>query len=556
MKIRTQIIGLVSVILGMMVLAGGFFYLNLTQIRNQISWLVENDLTINKEILDITTKHHEHRTLFERTLDYGDLLAAGKVERETYDKTLSQFKNVCMGLETDIQHNHNHIDSMSNADLPAAVLTRFAYIKPDLAQIRDQHHVCMPKVGEIFRLIDQGKMEQAHVLAERMLDNEEQLDNLLITFLKKLEVSNQATLINTKDQETEALFTLMMLFGICVLIGIGLSIFISRRIVRSLGYAGSVARMIGLGDRNVKIKQRYNDETGVLLRTMKTMLASLNEAEQSLKSANEELEGRVNERTMELQDANKTLTCEINERKKVEQRLLEINRELNTFMYKTSHDLKGPVVSMKGILNLARLEYNDDTQFSNYLEMVELCVEKLDQVLLHLHEVTTVKGRKEVAETLNLNEVVQKVISRTKGLAEANKVRVQVELKGDEVTVSDPDNLETMLFHLVRNALQYHDSEKDGATCRIEIDHSDPTNLSLLVEDNGIGISSQQQEEVFNMFYRGSYRSEGSGLGLYIVKWAAMTMNGNVMLASDPGKGTSVRLSIPVRMVASVPLAS
>ena len=118
-----------------------------------------------------------------------------------------------------------------------------------------------------------------------------------------------------------------------------------------------------------------------------------------------------------------------------------------------------------------------------------------------------------------------------------------MEVQQDHEFVSDPLRIHAILNNLISNATQYYDAAKSNPYAKIII-KTDPTQASIKVEDNGMGIDSDQQQAVFDMFYRGSRNSTGSGLGLYIVKEIVNRLGGIVDLSSHLGHGTVVEVKL------------
>ncbi len=125
----------------------------------------------------------------------------------------------------------------------------------------------------------------------------------------------------------------------------------------------------------------------------------------------------------------------------------------------------------------------------------------------------------------------------------ADKQTIIQKYSGDENVCLDARLLRNILFNLISNAIKF--SPEDG---RIELSTQvDAAAISILVNDHGIGISEQDQQHLFERFFRGGNAThiQGTGLGLNIVARYAELMNGNVTIESAQNKGTTVRLFIP-----------
>jgi signal transduction histidine kinase len=122
------------------------------------------------------------------------------------------------------------------------------------------------------------------------------------------------------------------------------------------------------------------------------------------------------------------------------------------------------------------------------------------------------------------------------------KINVEVVQMGK--FLSDNKRILVNLNNLIGNAIKYHDKSKQNSYVTISI-HSDDSKATIKVEDNGIGIAEDKQLKIFEMFYRGTKFSQGSGLGMYIVKETLEKLNGTITLNSKINVGSTFAVSIP-----------
>lgn len=232
---------------------------------------------------------------------------------------------------------------------------------------------------------------------------------------------------------------------------------------------------------------------------------------------------------------------DITDRKKTEKELVETNQELDTFFYKASHDLKGPLASVMGIVNLARLE-NSDPLNEKYFTMIETSVKRLDRTLLDLIELArTRKGTSKLSQ-INIMSMVQDILHSLRHLPDFGSINFEVkidhllELKADKVLVL------SVFQNLIHNAINY--CNQDSPRIKIKVEKFE-SGIQLQIIDNGQGIPEGIRDRVFEMFYRGHPDSTGSGLGLFIVKNALEKMKGTIRFESEVGKGTTFTIYIP-----------
>jgi PAS domain S-box-containing protein len=233
----------------------------------------------------------------------------------------------------------------------------------------------------------------------------------------------------------------------------------------------------------------------------------------------------------------------INERKLFEknlqhqnEQLRKINAELDKFVYSVSHSLRAPLTSVLGLINVIRIG-EVSPQVDTYLELIEKSILKLDGTI---HEINDYSRNARLG--LNISEVdMSKILEELKtqyttagGIA---KVRIETLLQGAYPVYSDAERLRVVLNNLLSNAYKYRDYNKADpyASVRVNILQDE---VLIEVEDNGIGIDPGFIDKIFNMFYRASERSTGSGLGLYIVKETLDKLRGGISVTSALGKGT------------------
>lgn len=232
---------------------------------------------------------------------------------------------------------------------------------------------------------------------------------------------------------------------------------------------------------------------------------------------------------------------DITERKKIERDLIESNSELDTFFYKASHDLKGPLASILGIVNLARLE-NKEVVIENYFKMIDTSVRRLDRTLMDLIELARTRKGVNKLSKIYVKALVEEILQSFSHTDAFSKIDFEIRVEGSIGITADKVLMLSVFQNLIHNAINYCDRQKPHV--RISVNETG-SGISLEVADNGKGIDENVRGKVFDMFYRGHPDSSGSGLGLFIVKNALEKMEGKVWFESDPQKGTSFFAEIP-----------
>jgi signal transduction histidine kinase len=226
------------------------------------------------------------------------------------------------------------------------------------------------------------------------------------------------------------------------------------------------------------------------------------------------------------------------------QELKTANYELDRFVYSTSHDLRAPLNSMLGLIEIAQDDTTEELMIG-HLQMLKENAKKLDSFICDILDYSR-NSRTEVdRENINFNELLNDVTQNLKFMGDSNRrVGFKVDIVGDTPVRSDKNRLVTILNNLISNSIRYQNLQISNPFINIKIETSN-VETSIVVQDNGIGINKELHSKIFDMFYRVSQESVGSGLGLYIVKEAIHKLNGDIKVQSEIGEGTTFTIKIP-----------
>jgi len=262
-------------------------------------------------------------------------------------------------------------------------------------------------------------------------------------------------------------------------------------------------------------------------RTIKRVNAQLSEAKETIQEQNKLLESKNKylDREVEL----KTEDLE-----RANQSLKQVNDELDNFIYKTSHDIRGPLASLKGMCNVALMDVKDPIAL-DYLRKLDATAERLNTILTRLLIINQINNSKLSVSKIDFNTIVGDVmlLEKKKGLPGKLNIRKQID---ERVFIhSDKELVRIVLENLIDNAIKfYNDSDRVDSFVEVRIDPSEEKSVKVRVIDNGIGISESNPGKLFRMFFRASERSETGGIGLYIVKTATAKLGGRVGLLTTP----------------------
>ncbi|MFZ6009734.1 MAG: sensor histidine kinase, partial [Bacteroidota bacterium] len=193
--------------------------------------------------------------------------------------------------------------------------------------------------------------------------------------------------------------------------------------------------------------------------------------------------------------------------------LIKTNQELDRFVYNTSHDLRAPLSSMLGLINLAK-KSKDVHEIHMYLDMMVGRTNKLDDSIKEIIDYSKNSRLDLVCQEIDLQRLIHEVIEDLQHVSGAEKINIMIEVEPELLLQSDRKRLLTVFGNLISNAIKYHDLNKAKPYIKIMALASGKICL-IMIEDNGIGIAPEHHTKIFDMFYRASEKSSGSGLGLY-----------------------------------------
>jgi signal transduction histidine kinase len=221
--------------------------------------------------------------------------------------------------------------------------------------------------------------------------------------------------------------------------------------------------------------------------------------------------------------------------------LQKVNSELDNFVYSVSHNLRGPLVSVVGLLNLAKQE-RDIRGVTDLHAMMESSLRRMDETLKEILEFSQ-NARNEVrVDKIDWKLMINSCFARLEYLDRENNVGKFISIKEKVPFYSDAGRLFVILTNLFSNSLQFGDHLRDPLL-GIEIDVDQ--DARIIIKDNGIGISKDVLPRIFEMFYRGTEKSKGAGLGLYVVKEIVSKLGGKILVDSEPGNGSTFTITIP-----------
>lgn len=233
------------------------------------------------------------------------------------------------------------------------------------------------------------------------------------------------------------------------------------------------------------------------------------------------------------------IIIDVTDKKTRELELHKLSNDLNTFIYHASHDLRSPLTSIMGLLNLMDLGETDNSK--QYSAMIRDRIGHLDNLLKDLSTIAFNSHSEVNRERVFLREEIDFML---RDFITDNKIKFVLDINEDVIFNSDVLRFRTILKNLISNSIKYHNQMEKNPFVRITTLFKADI-LIIEIEDNGIGIERAEMEKIYKMFHRGHSSRSGSGLGLYTVRSMVDKLGGTVQLSSIIGKGTKVTLEFP-----------
>ena len=276
--------------------------------------------------------------------------------------------------------------------------------------------------------------------------------------------------------------------------------------------------------RNNRSRQRVNQE-----------LSNANEIierqNRELTDVNNVLEEKVKDRTKELKEANAAL--------------IKSNTDLDTFIYKTSHDIRGPLATLHGMCNVALIDI-DDPKALDYFQKLGKTADRLNEILSKLLVINQINNSIICIEEVNINEMVDDVVNESRLLSNGQELDVQTNIQDRLIFGSDKDLVKIIFNNLINNAFKfYNSSDRVKSFVRINALRNGKK-VDISVVDNGIGIDEKGADKIFEIFSKASEVADSAGLGLYLVKLAIEKLEGDIYLNKTSEGYTEFKVTLPL----------
>jgi signal transduction histidine kinase len=354
----------------------------------------------------------------------------------------------------------------------------------------------------------------------------------------RLALASKDNLIQKKTIQTYfliAIVLIVVIFSIVLFRSYKLIKEKTNELARSKEEIVQKAQLLEKANNDIQVKNEELEHQTEEIMAQRDRLAT---AQEMIESKNKELEG-----------ANLVLEKEVmirtNELSMAVQDLRESNKDLDHFIYRSSHDLKGPLARLLGLSQLGKIE-TEESNVKDYFEKLELTALEMNEMLarlINIHEISVSNIR---PDDLRLKDKISDLFSTLSDKLECRMVRLENEIDADIKLTTDTKLAESLFSILIENAIQFRDAKKNENFLRISAIRSNSSEIQISFVDNGIGISQELAEHIYDMFVMGDNSHKGKGLGLYEAKVIVKRLRGTLALRNSPEGVTKFEITLPL----------
>ncbi|CAN5283537.1 hypothetical protein BH23BAC1_BH23BAC1_10020 [soil metagenome] len=347
---------------------------------------------------------------------------------------------------------------------------------------------------------------------------EEESRNRQAIILKDLEISQ------TKAKST--FLTIILLMSVTVII----LIFLMYRIKEIQGKALKLKNFqISRQKREIELQKEILQSNNTKLEKAQNVISDQNTR---LSKMNKNLDKLVKAKTEELSQTNKELEKALT--------------ELDTFIYKSSHDIKGPLARLLGLCNVALMDVKHK-KAREYFNMLNVTANYLNSTLTRLLTIIEIKNIDRNNELIDFNNITQQILMENSFHDGFSDIKFEINIDPKTIFYSDPELIKIILHNLLENSIKYHKTKEETDPFVGLFINFCNKKLQINIIDNGIGIRKNELQ-LFEMFSKASNRYQSAGLGLYMVKVCVDKLSGTINLVENPSNFTEFLVELPIQL--------
>ncbi|MFC2093946.1 ATP-binding protein, partial [Bacteroidota bacterium] len=242
-------------------------------------------------------------------------------------------------------------------------------------------------------------------------------------------------------------------------------------------------------------------------------------------------------------DAEDKLHKQFIELEKTNEKLEKTNHELDKFVYRASHDLRAPLTSVLGLIDLTKSD-KESTEIHKNLDMMKKSIDRLDQFVIDIinyyrNSRTVIKKEK-----IDFNKIISETFDDLLYLEGADQIKTKININEIVPYYSDISQLRVIFSNLISNAIKYCKPKINNSYIEVNV-NATKDEVTIQVKDNGTGIDKKHIDKIFDMFFKNSNSTYSSGLGLYILKETVNKLDGTITVDSELNKGSKFTIRLP-----------
>ena len=337
---------------------------------------------------------------------------------------------------------------------------------------------------------------------------------------KKLQIKEKELLIN-KGFNT----FLIIVFVLSMLIA-ALVFYAYKHIKRINGLLGE--RTAEVLEQNEEIEAQ---KESLVLKNLELEKAHevISQQNEKLSLYNTKLQDKVEKSSLELKSRNEELKL--------------ANLELDNFLYKSAHDIKGPLATLMGVCNVAMMDVQEENALKYFKMLLDTSV-SLNDILKRLKTLSDINGLELQTVKIDFSDLIQQCVNQVKNIEGESEVNVQHEIDEGFEYSSDPRLIDIIFFNMIQNAVRFKANDRP-AVLKIRISKTEYS-CDIHFMDNGVGINQEDQKDIFQMFAKTTGRHQSPGLGLYIVKQSVFKLGGDIAFLNTDKEYTHFCIKLPL----------
>lgn len=282
-------------------------------------------------------------------------------------------------------------------------------------------------------------------------------------------------------------------------------------------------------NENIALKNRQLLYTGTIIFLILFIAGGLIWANRRLKLSNDQLDIKVKHRTKDL-----ILTSH---------NLQKINQEMNDFLYKTSHDIRGPLASLKGLCTIAQMNTKED-QTKGFLTNINDTSDRLTTILNRISIVNTIAHSEPVPVPIDVALLIRTIADKYLFQDGNTDIKLSINVTAIRPVITDTDLLSMAIENIIENAVLYKTTTQPPVIS-VTVADKNPDYTIIEFKDNGPGIKEELHQKVFEMLNRSTANTKRGGMGLFLSRKAIEKLGGELILQSSTSKGSVFQIRIP-----------